>query len=48
MDKGMSRSKLKLTVAALNFKYNTVENRLKIVTPKYYKIGNAKPHIAYS
>lgn len=49
MKKGKSVSKLKIAIAALNFKFNEVEHRFKIKKPKYRDPDNVKhPHSAYT
>ena len=46
--KRLSKSKLDLTVAALNFRFNSVEGKFLIKAPKYKGGDNHLPHFSYT
>ena len=46
--KRLSKSKLDLSVAALNFRFHSVEERFLIKAPKYKGGDNHLPHFSYT
>ena len=48
IDKKLSKSKLQLSVAALNFRFNTFEEKFKLKATKYKGGKNKWAHFAYS
>ena len=46
--KRLSKSKLDLSVAALNFRFHKVEEIFHIMAPKYKGGDNHLPHFSYS
>jgi hypothetical protein len=48
IDKRLSKSKLELSVAALNFRFGEVEKKFTLKAEKYRGGENGRPHYAYS